>query len=42
MRQLVFYVGAGMNRESGLPTFRGQDGLWNTLDVEAVADSKLF
>ena len=29
-----------MSRESGLPTFRGQDGLWDTLDVEAVADRK--
>lgn len=27
MRRLVFYTGAGMSRESGLPTFRGQDGL---------------
>ena len=42
MRKLVFYTGAGMSRESGLPTFRGQDGWWNTLDVEAVADSKPF
>ena len=40
MRRLVFYTGAGMSRESGLPTFRGQDGLWDTLDVEAVADRK--
>ncbi len=29
-----------MSRESGLPIFRGQDGLWDTLDVEAVADRK--
>ena len=40
MYRLVFYTGAGMSRESGLPTFRGQDGLWDTLDVEAVADRK--
>lgn len=37
MRKLVFYTGAGMSRESGLPTFRGEGGLWDTLDVEAVA-----
>lgn len=40
MRKVVFYTGAGMSRESGLPTFRGQGGLWDTLDVEAVADRK--
>ncbi|MBO5673565.1 MAG: hypothetical protein J6S09_04665 [Paludibacteraceae bacterium] len=34
MRKLVFYTGAGMSRESGLPTFRGQDGLSNRLDTE--------
>lgn len=40
MPKLVFYTGAGMSRESGLPTFRGEGGLWNTLDVDAVADRK--
>ena len=40
MQKLVFYTGAGMSRESGLPTFRGEGGLWDMLDVEAVADSK--
>ena len=40
MRKLVFYTGAGMSRESGLPTFRGEDGLWDTFDVETVADRK--
>lgn len=40
MRKLVFYTGAGMSRESGMPTFRGEDGLWDMLDVEAVADRK--
>lgn len=38
MLKVVFYTGAGMSRESGLPTFRGDGGLWDTLDVEAVAD----
>ena len=27
-RRLVFYTGAGMSHESGLPTFRGEGGLW--------------
>lgn len=38
MPKLLFYTGAGMSSESGLPTFRGEDGLWDMLDVEAVAD----
>ena len=29
-----------MSRESGLPVFRGEDGLWDKLDIEAVADRK--
>ena len=37
MCKLVFYTGAGMSRESGLPTFRGKGGLWGTGGIEAVA-----
>ena len=40
MSKIVFYTGAGMSRESGLPIFRGEGGLWDSLDVEAVADRK--
>ena len=40
MEKIVFFTGAGMSRESGLPTFRGNDGLWDSLDVEAVASRK--
>lgn len=40
MRKVVFYSGAGMSRESGLPVFRGDGGLWDTLDMEAVADRR--
>ncbi len=40
MPKLVFYTGAGMSRESGLPVFRGEGGLWDTLDVEAVANRR--
>ncbi len=40
MRKIVFHTGAGMSRESGLPTFRGEGGLWNSLDVGAVADRR--
>lgn len=38
MPKVFFYTGAGMSRESGFPTFRDGDGLWNALDVETVAD----
>ncbi len=40
MKKIVFYTGAGMSSESGLPTFRGNGGLWDELDVEAVAFRK--
>ena len=40
MLKIVFYTGAGMSRESGLPTFRGEGGLWQMLDVDAVADRR--
>ena len=39
-KKIVFFTGAGISRESGLPTFRGDGGLWDTLDVEAVADAR--
>lgn len=34
---LVVLTGAGMSAESGLPTFRGADGLWENHRVEDVA-----
>ena len=39
-RKIVFYTGAGISKESGMPTFRGEGGLWDTLDVTAVADAR--
>ncbi len=35
--KMVFFTGAGISAESGLPTFRGEDGIWNDIDAEAVA-----
>lgn len=34
---MVFFTGAGISKESGLPTFRGEGGLWDEIDVRAVA-----
>jgi NAD-dependent deacetylase len=37
---ILFFTGAGMSRESGLLTFRGEDGVWDKIDAEAVASAK--
>lgn len=37
MKKLVVFTGAGISVESGLPTFRGTDGLWEGHRVEDVA-----
>jgi NAD-dependent deacetylase len=39
---LVILTGAGISAESGLPTFRGSDGLWEGHRVEAVASPEGF
>ena len=39
-KKIVFFTGAGMSRESGLPTFRGEGGVWNEMDYEKVATLK--
>jgi NAD-dependent deacetylase len=36
---IVFFTGAGMSQESGLPTFRGKNGIWNEIDAETVASA---
>ncbi len=38
MRKLVVFSGAGLSAESGIPTFRDSDGLWENHKVEDVAD----
>lgn len=40
MKNLVFFTGAGISKESGLPVFRGEGGIWSRLDVEAVASAR--
>jgi NAD-dependent deacetylase len=36
-KKLVVLTGAGMSAESGIPTFRGSDGLWENHRIEDVA-----
>ena len=36
-KKLVVLTGAGISAESGIPTFRGPDGLWEGHDVTEVA-----
>jgi NAD-dependent deacetylase len=37
MKKLVVLSGAGISKESGIPTFRDNDGLWKTYRFEEVA-----
>ena len=36
-KTIVFLTGAGISAESGIPTFRDSNGLWNNHNVEEVA-----
>ncbi len=38
----LVFTGAGMSAESGVPTFRGKDGLWDRFDVEKAAYLQSF
>lgn len=40
--RLVVLSGAGLSAESGLPTFRGTDGLWEGHRIEEVATPEAF
>lgn len=33
-KRIVFLTGSGISKESGIPTFRGKDGLWKKHDIE--------
>lgn len=41
-KNLVFFTGAGMSAESGIPTFRGTDGIWNKFKPEELANFNAF
>src|SRR5439155_7262051 len=39
---LAVLTGAGISAESGVPTFRGADGLWNSYTPEELATPEAF
>ncbi len=39
---VVFFTGAGISEESGIPTFRGRAGIWRKHDPEEVATPEGF
>ena len=39
---IVFFTGAGISAESGIPTFRGKEGLWNKFKPEELANFDAF
>jgi len=41
-KKIVFVTGAGISQESGIPTFRGKDGLWRNYDVMQLATIDAF
>lgn len=41
-RKIVFFTGAGISAESGIPTFRGTNGIWNRMKPEELASFSAF
>ncbi len=41
-KSIMFFTGAGISAESGIPTFRGKDGIWNKLKPEELANFSAF
>ncbi|MFW9840749.1 MAG: Sir2 family NAD-dependent protein deacetylase, partial [Candidatus Thorarchaeota archaeon] len=39
---LIALTGAGISKESNIPTFRGKDGLWRKYDAMELATSSAF
>lgn len=40
--KVVFFTGAGISAASGMPTFRGKNGIWHEIDAEKVATKKAW
>lgn len=41
-KQIVALTGSGISAESGIPTFRGEEGLWKTYRAEELATPSAF
>ncbi|MGA0295789.1 MAG: SIR2 family NAD-dependent protein deacylase [Nitrosopumilaceae archaeon] len=41
-KKVVFVTGAGISQESGIPTFRGKEGLWRNYDAMKLATIDAF
>jgi len=41
-KKIVFFTGAGMSAESGVPTYRGKGGIWNQYNWEDYACQRAF
>ena len=41
-KRIVFFTGAGISAESGIPVFRGKDGIWNKLKPQELANFNAF
>lgn len=42
VKKIIFVTGAGISQESGIPTFRGKDGLWRSYDAMKLATIDAF
>lgn len=40
--RIVFFTGAGMSAECGVPTYRGRGGIWSQYDYESYACQRAF
>ena len=40
--RVLFFTGAGLSAESGIPTYRGAGGIWNEYDYEDYACQRAF
>ncbi len=41
-KNIVFFTGAGISAESGIPTFRGEEGIWKKFKPEELANFNAF